>query len=737
MRDLAKPHESLDFEQDDEDSLDLRHYWSVIWRRKWVILGLALMITLLAALVTASLTPVYRSTTTILIEDRQPNVVSIQQVGGGEFNRWDFIPTQIGILQSRELARKLAERMKLVGHPEFQPDPEAATAFNWRDYVPTWLGGQFGAPEAPLPTPAEVFDGVVEAVMERLTVTPVRNSMLVNISFDAHDAKLAARVPNELAEVYIESDLEAKLQMTEKATSWLTGRLEGLRENLETSERALQAYREQAGIVETGSGDTTSSRLDQLNSRLVEARQERVRAETIFRQVRELGNNLERLETIPAVQGHPAVQAVHQAQVEAEMKLTELSQRYGPKHPKMIGALSTRDAARRETQAQIRKVIDGIEKEYQIARSNEASLAREVAATRSEVQDIDRKEYRLRVLERDVASNRELYDLFLSRSKETGVSSDLQSAIARVVDFATVSSLPYKPNKRRIVMVALVLGLLLGGLLAFLLEHLDNTFKSTEEVEQRLGLAVLGMLPLVRVGGKNPIKHPERAFEEEPKGGFAEAVRTIRTGVMLSGLDNPHKVIVVTSSVPGEGKSTVAMNLALALSHMERVLLIDADMRRPTLAGHLDLPGDTPGLSAIVVGTSQGRDCVHPAGGGQLHIMPSGVVPPNPLELISSQRFAAVVAKCSEVYDRIVIDSAPTLAVSDALMLSRLASAVVYVVKADVTPYNVAQQGISRLKQVDAPLLGVVLNQLDTRKMARYYGKYGYGGYSGYGYASK
>jgi capsular exopolysaccharide synthesis family protein len=737
MRDLASQHDALDFERDlEEEGLDLRHYWSVVWGRKWVIMGLAFMVTLLAALWVTSVTPTYQSTATILIENRQGNVVSIQQVAGSEFSRFEFIPTQVGILQSRELAKRLVERMNLVNHPEYRYDPDAK-GFNWRAYLPVWMGGKLGAEEEPPPTPEEIFDNTIKAVMEALTVTPVRNSMLVEISYEAHDAKLAAKVPNELAEVYIESDLEAKLQMTEKATSWLTERLEGLRQNLEASEQVLQAYREKAGIVETGTGDTTSSRLDQLNTRLVEARQERVRAEAIYQQVRDLGTkDLERLESIPAVQSHPSVQAVHRGLVEAQLKVSELSQRYGPKHPKMTAAVSARDAARRETHAQIRKVIQGIEKEYQFARSNEASLAREVAGTRSEVQDIDRKEYQLRVFERDVESNRELYDLFLSRSKETGVSADLQSAIARVVDFATVSALPYKPNKTRIVLVALVLGLLLGGLLAFLLEHLDNTFKSTDEVERRLGLAVLGMLPLLKIGGKSAIKRPERAFEEEPKGTFSEAVRTIRTGVVLSGLDNPHKVIVVTSSVPSEGKSTVSINLALALSHMERVLLIDADMRRPTLARHLELGENAPGLSALVAGTAKGSECVHKL--GKLDIIPSGIVPPNPLELLSSKRFAEVIDKLGEIYDRIVIDSAPTQAVSDSLMLSRLASAVVYVVKADATPYHLAEQGIKRLQHVNAPLLGVVLNQLDTRKAARYYGKYGYykGGYGAYGYGN-
>ena len=733
MREPAFIREPQEFEREEDDGLDLRAYWRVLWGRKWVILGLAFMITLLAALWSAQLTHVYRGTATILIQDRQANLVSIEQVYAGEVDPRGFIPTQVGILESREMARKLVGRMGLVEHPAFHHVTRPEATFRLRDYVPTWLGGQLGAPAEPL-SPAQLFDRVLDEVQKNLHVEPVRLSQLVDISFESRDRELAAEVPNVLTDVYIESDLEAKLAMTQKAASWLSERLDSLRGNLEASERALQTYREQAGIVVTGSGDSTATRFDQLSSRLLEARQARVEAETIHRQAGDLGTgNLQRLESVPAVQRHPMVQSSYQAQVQADLKVTELSQRYGPRHPRLIAAVSQRDAARAETRAQIRKVIEGVEREYQMALRNEQALEREVAQARSQVQDIDRKEYRLRVLERDVESNRELYDMFLARSKETGVAADVQSAIARIVDPAVVPKLPHKPHKSRIVLVALVLGLILGGLLAWLLESLDNTFKSTEDLERRLGLAVLGMLPLLKKNGKATVK-PEKVFENDPKGAFAEAVRTIRTGVMLSGLDSPQKILVVTSSVPGEGKSTLAINLAIALSHMERVLLVDADMRRPTLARHMNLPKGVPGLSALVAGSAKSSECFHKTGYANLHLLPCGVVPPNPLELLSSKRFVDALNKLSGLYDRIVIDSAPTAAVSDSLVLSRLASAVIYVVKSDATPHHVAQQGIKRLREIDAPLLGVVLNQLDTSKAARYYGKYGY--YHGYGYTN-
>ncbi|MEM9304263.1 MAG: polysaccharide biosynthesis tyrosine autokinase, partial [Pseudomonadota bacterium] len=290
------------------------------------------------------------------------------------------------------------------------------------------------------------------------------------------------------------------------------------------------------------------------------------------------------------------------------------------------------------------------------------------------------------------------------------------------------------PNKKRSIMLAFFMGLALSIGLAFLLEHLDNTLKGADDTEQKLGLPVLGLLPSLKTQDKKDLS-PLRQFMAEPKSAFAEAIRTIRTGVLLSSLDDEHKVVLVTSSVPGEGKTTLSMNLARALSEMKRVLLIDADMRRPMVAKALD--GDAQkGLSHFISGESDLKECLQKASDA-LYVMPAGVVPPNPLELLSSARFASALDKLGDHYDHIVIDCAPTLAVSDAMVLSKLASSVIYVVRADATPTQAAQAGIKRLRRVGAHVIGAVVNRA-VRKHRPYYGKYSnyYGDsyYSDYGY---
>ena len=285
-------------------------------------------------------------------------------------------------------------------------------------------------------------------------------------------------------------------------------------------------------------------------------------------------------------------------------------------------------------------------------------------------------------------------------------------------------------------------GFFVGILLAFLTEHLDRTIKTLEQLEERLGVVALGLLPFLKLKtGKQKGLTPLDYAMVHPKSAFSEAIRTLRTGVLLSSLDNPHKVILVTSSTPGEGKSTVASNLATSLGELHKVLLIDTDLRRPTIARQMGLDDNMPGLSELVSGSLKLSDCIHKMPDSNLYVMPSGVIPPNPLELLSSNRFAEALEGLVKVFDHIVMDSAPTLAVSDALLLSTHASGVVFVVKADATPYPIAINGIKRLQQSNAHVIGTVLNQLvpqKARHAAYGYGKYGYytGGYVDEGYTT-
>ncbi len=707
-----------------EDEIDLRHYWRVVYGQRWNIVSLAVVIAVITALVVLAMRPVYRSTATLMIESQQANILSIEEVYGLGAASKEYFLTQFEILKSRELAEKVVLELDIRHHPDFDPDLQEPL-FDWK----AWLPIDF---EIEVASEEEKLAGVVDHFVESLGVAPVRNTQLVKVSFEAYDAALAARVVNELASVYIDSHLDAKLEATQKAATWLGERLEGLRQNLEEAELALQAYREQEELVDVSGVRTLAAReLDEVTEALVEARGRRAEAEAVFTEVEALTDRSpEALASLPAVLSHSLIQRMKEEEALAERNVAQLSKRYGPLHPKMIAAQSELRSAVENMNRQVLRVVEGVEKDYQVASRSERALESQLAIAKKQVQDVNRKEFKLRELQRDVQTNRQLYDMFFTRIRETDEASGMEAAHARVVDAGIVPRVPVKPRKALSVILAFMAALVAGVMLAFLKDALDNTIKTPADVDERLGVPLLGALPLIL--GKKP-DHPQTLMLEDKQSAFAESIRTIRTGLLLSGIDKEHKITVVTSSVPGEGKSTLSLNLATALGQMENTLIIDADMRRPTLAKTCKLPPNTPGLSSYMAGTAELTDCIHHFGEVGVDALAAGIIPSNPLEMLSSKRFVEALDFLKLKYDRILIDSAPTQAVSDALVLASYADAVVYVVKADSTPYALARNGIQRLQSSNAPIAGVVLNEFDPRKAAKLGGDYyQYGGYYDY-----
>ena len=432
---------------------------------------------------------------------------------------------------------------------------------------------------------------------------------------------------------------------------------------------------------------------------------------------------------MPGVLQHPLVQSLAQSLTQAQQEVARLAKRYGPEHPSMMTAIAREESVVTEFEQQVRQVTQSIEKEYKLALRNEQNIETQLAGVKQDVAKLNRKEFRLRELEQQVATDQRLYEMFFSRSRETSENVGFEKPYARVVEKAVPPMGAFAPNKQRTVFIAFVLSALLGVGLAILADILDNTVKSADDVADRLHAPLLGTLPDIKL----PRRHsgPYAGFIEDHNSNFAEAIRTARTSLALLGLEKPHKITVITSTTPGEGKSTVAINLAAALAQMESVLLIDADLRRPTVGGVFKLPKGAPGLSEVlaqgcdpataIVTTEQGFD-----------VLPVGVIPPNPQELISSARFKKVLKQLAKQYERVIIDSTPVSAVSDALILATQADSLVYVVKADATPASVVHNNLNLIRHSNLPLTGVILNRLNARNRP-YYGNDGY--YSGYNYA--
>ena len=721
-------------QQNDDDEIDLLKLWQTIWRRKWSIITLTTIVMMVTVLIVLSLTPIFRAETTLLIEQKQAKVVSIEQVYGLEGNGNEYLQTQFELLKARSLAERVVRELNLTTHPEFDPRQQPEPLINISGLLanfsverlipatfPSDLEGDLD------PEEAKIFDDVTKAFMNRISIEPQGKSQLVKVQVDMADPVMAMRAANMLSNGFIESQLEASMEMSATATSWMNSRMGDLRSKLKIAEAALQEYREKENLVDMGGvGAISAAELSATSDRMVDARRNRAEAESMYRQVQSLrGAGWERLASVSAVLGDPLILQFKTNEAKAKAKVDELSKRYGARHPTMEAARSELTAAQASLRGQVEQVVAGIERNYQLAVANENSLRASVNANKSQIQDISRKEFKLRELQREVDSNRALYDTFLTRLKETAATSDLDSASARIVDKATVPSVPIKPKKALIVVLATFLAGLVGVGLVLLLEALNNTFQGTDEIESALNVPVLGLLPLVKKSDRQQVAN---LFNSDTDKSFSESIRTIRTGVVLSAMDEPHKILVVTSSVPGEGKSTVAANLAFALGQMEKVLLIDADMRRPTLAKNFGFPVGTPGLANLIAGTAKLEECIKKVDG--VDMLSAGAVPPNPLELLSSERFSKLIEYLREKYDRVIIASPPTQAVSDAMVLGTMANALIYVIRSDSTAKPLVIKGVGQLLQSNAPVTGIVLNQVDIKKAMK--NGYNYGGYYDY-----
>lgn len=706
----------------DNDVIDLRRYFSVVGRAKWRILLLALLITVFAVVIVLNMRPVYSAKATLLIEAQQAKAIKIEEVYGMNSSQQEYYLTQFEILKSRSIAETVIDKLGLASNDEFKLDPSVTDKL--KEWIPALSEDRSKAD--PVAQRAADREKLVEAFMKRLSIEPVRKTQLVNISFEAYDAQLAADVANAVGDAYIDSQLEAKMGITQKANAWLGGRLGELRLRLDDSEKSLQEFRVREGLIDvSGVRSLGSQELERLGVEITQARSKKAQIDSFVRVVNQYGaNNIDRLESLQEITAHSGIQNVKIELVQAERKVSELSKVFGPKHPKLIGAKSELATVQENLRNQIKQLIDGMKDEADTVSQNLAALEAEMAKSKGTYQDLSGKEAEYQRLQREVETNRQLFDTFMARQKETEVTSDFNSAIARFTDRAMATTEPVKPKRKIIVVLAFVGALMFGVVIAFVQESLNDTIKTTQDIEQQLQQRALGMMP--HVAGKLTLAEANRLFFSTEQRQFSESVRSVRTSVSLLGIERPIQVLAVTSSVPEEGKSTVSSNLSFALGQLDRVLLIDADMRKPTIAKRFGLPAFQVGLANYLAGTENLDDCIVRDEVSGIDVMSAGTIPLNPLELLSSPRLAELIEQLRGRYQRIVIDTPPVHAVSDALVIAQLVDAVVVVVKADQTRSGLVKYSLASLINAHARVLGVVLNDIDLKKAEKYYGAYGY-----------
>ncbi|MEE9426304.1 MAG: polysaccharide biosynthesis tyrosine autokinase [Methylococcales bacterium] len=722
----------------ENEDIDIREFWGIIRRHSWKIIGLMLLAALLSAIVVLPQKSVYRSTATLLLDPEVSKIAPVESLYGIKSGE-QYYKTQYQILQSNSLAKAVILRMELDKNSEFQSKKKTGWFAKLKVDLVNKIKSIFIANDEDSDNElnsnanSNALEAIVSKFQTRLTIDPVRDSQLVNVSFDAYDPVLAAQVANTIANTYIKADLESKHVLTSDARKILADQLEELRTKLETSENALQDYREKEKLVEMGgTSSVASEQLHGLNQELMIVQQQLSREEAALQQISALeGASIDRLSSTPAVLSDSLVVSLKQAATTARRTVSSLEQRYGPMHPKLVQAKADLSEARVAITSRVSSVIAGAEREYNVTKSRAAAIQNSIWQTKSTMQTLNRKSYGLQALEREAESNRQLYQRFLGRLKETQATG-LSKAVAVISDPASPSLGPIRPKKSLIIMIASILGMSLGILISLLLEHLDNTIKKESDLVDRLNISLLGLLPHVSL---NKTESSFTYAADDKVSFFSESIRTVRTAIQLSGMKSPYKIIVITSSIPGEGKSTVAANIAMSLGDMHKVLLIDADLRRPRVSGAMDLENKTKGLAELISQKIDASECYYKVGNNDLYVMPVGSVADKPLDLISSKYFYDALSDLREIFDYIIIDTPPVMAVSDALVLSTYASGVIYVIKAESTPFPVVADGVKRVRDANPRIIGGILNDVPHKRKGMdkldyysdsHYGPYGY-----------
>lgn len=726
-------------ESGEDREMVLIEYWHVIKRYRWSILAIALIAGIIGVLNALSATSLYQANARLLVKFNQPNISNLQQFEATPLH-WLFFETQGDIIKSRAVAERVVERLGLdnsVSAPvaqSFEDKTLRQRLGMWLSDMKSWLPAEFRPPERP-PMDAEARHvALLNSVLGGVSVSGGQESEVLVVGVISADPRMAADVANAFAESYIEFGLESRASNVQQATSWLGQRIDELRTQVAESENALREFQAREDLVDTENQERIiSAKLGTLTAEMIKAQSRGSEAAARNNQVTALLRQQDNDESLATIISNPIVLEAHHAKVSQEKRVSELSERYGHKHPKMIAANSDLVEAKRRLKIEIEKAVNNIRKEMDLAAAQEGRLRALIAQQQTEMRTVSGKAFKLKQLEREVESNRRLYETFVTRFKEADIADEYDVSNARIIDRAAVPTTPFKPNRKRMVMIAVVMGLGIGVLLAFLRNHLDNTFKTKEDVEKLLNLPVIGMIPKIR---SNPLNksQSERLVLTEPRSPFAEAINDIRTAILFSRIDTPPRVVLITSPLPGEGKTTLALNLAIAFARRGRTLLVDADLRKGRIEELLNL-NHHPGLTDVLSGQSTFEEAiVADKEAEDLYLLTAGTSPPNPLEVVSSNRFSEYLTKLRGSFEYIIIDGTPLLPVSDSIVLARAVDVSVMTVKSDNTPRDVALEALKRMQASRIKPVGIILQQVDMRRLRGYGRRYAasYSGYYGY-----
>jgi polysaccharide biosynthesis transport protein len=712
---------------------DLRMFGRALRRRLPSILVVFFVVLAVGTIATLKEKPVYRAQVTLEIQRENPDIPTIQELYQLESVSDDYLKTQYNILASRGLARRVIEQLQLDAISEFN----APKWWSWKRYIGSASTTALTPRSAPAGRGRELEQRVLERFNNRLTIDPVTRSRLVDVNFESRDPVLAARVANMLAADFIEQSLDARWSAAQTAAEWLSQQLTGVKSKLEKSEDDLQDYAHKNGLtfLQNDKGvvqNVANDRLQELQQELTRAQAERYSKEAIYRLVQKSDYG-----ALPGVFENRMLQDLTVRLAELKQQHAQLSATFTPDYPRVKEVQNQIDEIEASLQQERTRAAEQITNEYLAAARREQLVRQALNEQRSQIDVIAGKSVQYNILKREVDTNKQLYEGLLQQWKEAGLSASLKAANIRVVDPAEPPVKPVGPIFALNLSVTAFLGLALGMCAGVFQERLDNTIKGADDVERVFGFSALALIPGVtalnrdqshfarflntgedRTNGSGKIRKSvtrwyriDRDGAEHPS--MMEAFRSLRTSLLLSAADSPPRSVLVTSTQPGEGKTTIATNLALALAQMfQRVLLVDADLRSPSLHRLFGRRNDA-GLVHYLTGREDWPNLTRSSSISGLDLLTSGPVPPNPSELLSSPRMMELINSAKERYNFIVLDSAPMLALADSRILAPMVSGVLLVVSSGTIPREQVLHAQKGILSVGANLLGVVLNRVD------------------------
>ncbi len=724
--------------QNDNTEISLSNIINTLWLRKRLLLSVTFFISLLAVLAIYQLIPRYTATTQLLIGINSAKVVDIQEVMTGSLNGDSAVIGEMEVIKSRELARKIINTLHLDQYEEYNPalkKPGFFAEYSPKNWLPESWKEAMGMMAIDARTEEEKEEArltnLTNAFLAKLTVSQVKRSQVINVAFESENPTLASKVANEVADKYIVGQLQAKFDATKKATDWLNDQLGDLKQKLEASERAVENYKKTHNLLEVSEGTGLSQQqLSEVNSQLITARAQRAQAEAKYQQVESIARSGQDIDSVAEVLNSSLISSLRSQEAEVQRKYSEMLVEYGARHPRMIQMQAELADIKAKINLEVKKIAAGLRHTLEVERAREGSLSGSLKQMEAKTTGNSQAEVELHALEREATANKALFETFLGRFKETASTQGIAQADARVISFAEIPLGASFPKKNLMLTVSILGALFFAVFLVFVLEMLSPGVRSPEQIQELFNMTTLGIVPKIM-----DLKIPVHDYLlAKPQSSLAEAMNTLRISLSLLNPDSETKSIVVTSSVPGEGKSTLCALLARhSASAGKKVVLVDCDLRRPTISKIFKIDKETKGLTDYLMNHELVIEdlLVNDSETGMKILTRGHSAYINPSDLFASQRMKALIDYLHEHFDLVILDSAPIMAVPDTRILAGLADKTLFVLNWDSTPKKVVASALHVLnKDGHNNVAGIVLQKVNIEQ----YGRYGYGD-SGYYYS--